>query len=91
VGNHTTDCLVEDSGWGTEMEGTYIESDLDLELMYSAKLEGVLTSSGWVVSGHLAEVCVVLYYNQSTVSVGSTTHLCAPFAFSSSQFFAIHR
>lgn len=37
--NHTTDGLVEDSGWGTEMERT---------------------STGWVVSGHLSEVGVVL-------------------------------
>lgn len=41
VWDHTTDCLVEDTGWSAEMEWT---------------------SSGWVVTGHLAEVCVVLDY-----------------------------
>jgi len=39
VRNHSADGLVEDSGWGTEMERT---------------------SSGWVVSGHLSEVGMVL-------------------------------
>lgn len=39
--DHASDGLVEDSGWGSEMEWT---------------------ASGWVVSGDLSEVGVVLHY-----------------------------
>ena len=70
------------------MERTYIESD-QASNSY-AELGRYLTSTGWVVSGHLAEVGVVLYYNRSQVSIGSTSSLCAPSVFSSSQSTAIH-
>lgn len=48
VWDHTTDGLVEDAGWGAEVEGT---------------------TTGWVVTSHLAEVGVVLYYKHRCVSI----------------------
>jgi len=47
VWDHTADGLVEDTGWGAEVEWT---------------------SSGWVVSGHLAEVGVVLQLRTEKLS-----------------------
>lgn len=65
MGNHATDGLVEDSRWSTEMERTFLEILAHANRADCAELEygEFLTSSGWVVSGHLSEVCVVLYYN----------------------------
>jgi hypothetical protein len=64
VWDHTTDGLVEDAGWGTEMERTYLELEFALLIAFGSSW-GIHTSSGWVVSGHLSEVGMVLYYNPS--------------------------
>ena len=44
------------------------QTTANFQLEVDADGSGWLTSSGWVVSGHLSEVCVVLYYSRSTVS-----------------------
>jgi hypothetical protein len=59
------------------MEGTCYESDIFSlrEVDSYAVWEGEHTSSGWVVSGHLSEVGVVLYYGQNRVSHHSIVSL----------------
>ena len=47
------------------MERTYYESELAI-IQAITETWKYLTSSGWVVSGHLSEVCVVLYCNPSS-------------------------
>jgi hypothetical protein len=49
------------------MERTCYESELAI-IQAITETWKYLTSSGWVVSGHLSEVCVVLYCRNSRVS-----------------------
>lgn len=62
VRNHTTDGLVEDSGGGAEVEGTWTKTDSLIPSKYSqgACWSRKLTTASGVVSGHLAQVGVVL-------------------------------
>lgn len=62
VGDHAADSLVEDAGWGAVVEGTLkrcqIESSIEQD---RARIRACsLTTAGGVVSGHLAQVGVVL-------------------------------
>lgn len=66
VGDHAADGLVEDTRGSTEVEGTceggqrWCRTE---RLRRRVLSEGMmLTTAGWVVSGHLAEVGVVLDY-----------------------------
>jgi hypothetical protein len=65
VGNHAADGLVEDTRGGAEVEGTCQQgqtccSTARERCRVSSEGGGVLTTAGGVVSGHLAEVGVVL-------------------------------
>lgn len=66
VGNHAADGLVEDARGGAEVEGTCRreESDMCVRASRTCEIEeadrGWLTTAGGVVTGHLAQVGVVL-------------------------------
>lgn len=73
VRNHTTDGLVEDSGGGAEVEGTWTKTN---SLISSQHSQGgcwsrKLTTAGGVVSGHLAQVGVVLDCSKCQYSFSS--------------------
>lgn len=86
VGDHATDGLVEDTRRGAEVEGTYsgqVRHLNVLELSISARRQSRarmymyvcwLTTASRVVTGHLAQVGVVLDYSHSSVlcSIGSS-------------------
>lgn len=58
VGNHAADSLVEDARGGTEVERTWDQQSDRVVIAHREKCR--LTSAGGVVSGHLAQVGVVL-------------------------------
>jgi hypothetical protein len=66
------------------MERTCYESELAI-IQAITETWKYLTSSGWVVSGHLSEVCVVLYCRNSRVSNCTLRLQLSPSSFSSSK------